>query len=422
MSLLSRATKAAGVPSVSEDGTFAVAPWLGWLGWGPKTSSGVSVSEESALGLPTLYACIRVLSEDVAKLPLILYRRGPDGGRDRATDHELYSVFHDAPNPEMSSFTWRETLMTHLAGWGNAYCEVTYDRLGRLQLWPIPASRMEVTLEAGRRVYWYLGSSGRRRMKPGSVFHILDQSLNGYVGMSRIAYHRETLGEHLATRSFGSNFYRNMARPATVLKHAGKLSLPAQERLAAQMDSLRGTTNAGKTVVLEEGMDFGEIGVPPEDAQYVETRKLQREEVAQLYRMQQHKVGILDHATFSNIEHQQIDYVTGTLHSWLARVEQAINAAFLWDQPDLYVEFLIDGLLRGDAKSRADAFATRWQHGTLTPDEWRSRENENPLPDGVGKVTYRPVNYTPVLPASVPEVPAPNGNGSIPLEAMERLA
>lgn len=407
MSLLARATKAAGVPSISDDGRFITAP-LSWLPW---LAGGSTVSEESALGLPTLFACVRVLSEDVASLPLILYRRLPGGGKERADDHELYGLFHDAPNPEMSSMVWRETLMTHLATWGNAYCEIVYDALGRLQLWPIPPGRIEVRFEGGRRVYYYLGTE-RKRMRDGTVWHVVGQSLNGLVGMSPVAMHRKTLGEHLATREFGSAFYRNMARPATVMKHPGELSPGAIERLAAQMEALKGSSNAGKTVVLEEGLDVKEIGVPPEDAQYIETRKLQREEVAQLYRMPQHKVGILDHATFSNIEHQAIDYVTGTLRPWLVRIEQGIKTAFLADEPDLYVEFLVDGLLRGDAKTRAEALATRWQHGTINADQWREIENEPPLPDGLGQTYYVPANYNAVTDEEpepeVEEAPPPN--------------
>ena len=412
---------ASGGPNTSDDGTFSVSPWiLGLLGsMGTNTRAGVAVTEDTALGLPTLYACIRVLSEDVAKLPLILYRTTPDGGRERAKDHPLYPVFHDAPNPAMDSFVWRETLITHLAGWGNAYNEIAFDQVGRLQLWPMMPNRTEVRLEGGERVYYYHKNSGERvKMRPGSVFHITDQSLNGLIGMSRVAYHRETIGEHFATRGFGANFYRNNARPATVLAHPKNLSEGAIQRLAKQMEEMRGSGNAGKTVVLEEGLEIKEIGVPPEDAQYIETRKLQREEIAQLYRMQQHKVGILDHATFSNIEEQNIDYVTGTLMSWLVRVEKAIQREFLFGEPDLYVEHLVDALLRGNAESRAKALQIRWQAGNVSPNDWRRMENENPIEGG--DTYYVPVNYKA---ANAPELPPePNGNGSIDLADLERVA
>jgi HK97 family phage portal protein len=388
MSLLSRATKSVGVPSVSSDGTFLTGP----LSWLLAARAGSTVSEDGSLALPTIYACVRVLSEDVASLPLLLYRRQADGGKERATDHPLYEVLHSQPNPDMTSMTWRETMMTHLLTWGNSYSEITFDALGNLQLWPIPPARIEVRWEDNRKVFYYLGVNGRRPLRDGTVFHVMGQSQNGLVGLSPIALHRETLGEHMATRDFGQAFYRNMARPATILKHPKTVSEPAQQRLKSQIEALKGSRNAGKTVLLEEGLDFKEIGIPPEDAQYVETRKLQREEAAQLFRMPPHKVGILDHATFTNIEHQAIDYVSGTLRPWLVRIEQAI-ATQLLDEEDVFAEVLVDGLLRGDALSRAQALQIRWQHGTLTPDEWRALENENALPDGVGKQTYVPVNY-----------------------------
>lgn len=397
-----RSTKAAGVPSISEDGTFITAP-LSWLPWLAPTATTGPLTADGSLALPTIYACVRVLSEDVASLPLILYRRLAGGGKERATDHPLYDVLHDAPNPEMTSFTWRETLMTHLLTWGNAPCELIYDTFGRLQIWPLPPSRIEIKWEDDAKAFYYLGSSERKRLKDGTVFHVMGQSLNGLVGLSPIALHRETLGEQTATRDFGRAFYRNMARPATILKHPKSLSTAAADRLKTQIEGLKGSRNAGKTVLLEEGLDYAEIGIPPEDAQYVETRKLQREEAAQLFRMPPHKVGILDHATFSNIEHSAIDYVTGTLRPWLVRIEQAIKTQLLPNEPDIFAEFLVDGLLRGDAQARSQALATQWQHGALSSDEWREIENRNPLEGGAGTQTYVPVNYAPAEPAITEE-------------------
>lgn len=402
------ALKTAGIPSVSEDGTFFTAP-LSWLPWmvGP-TAGGSIVTPEGAMALPTIYACIQVLREDIASLPCVLYRRLPGGGKERATDHELYPVFHDAPNPEMTSFTWRETLATHVLGWGNHYSEITYDGAGRLELWPVARpQRIEVAWEGAKVFYDNEARGGRKRLLPGSIFHVMGQSLNGLVGLSPVALHRATVGEHISTRQFGRSFYDNMARPATLLKHPKTLSMGAIQRLQAQVDDLKGSRNAGKTVVLEEGSDFVTIGIPPEDAQYIETRKFQREEAAQLYRMPPHKVGILEHATFSNIEHQAIDYVTGTLRPWLVRIEQAIKTQLLADEPDLFVEFLVDGLLRGDSKSRSEALQVRFQNGNLSADDWREIENENPLPGGIGKRYYVPVTLRPAdQPAAAPGAPA----------------
>jgi HK97 family phage portal protein len=410
--LAPRATKAT-VSSISSDGTFLVAPWWNQLlGWVP-TRAGTTIDEQSALALPIVYACVRVIAESIASLPLITYRRTPEGGKERATDNPYYSLFHDAPNPAMTSFGWRETLMTHLTTWGNGYNEITETGFGT-EVWPLPPHRMEVGWEGGRKVFDYLTDDGqKKRLDAKRVWHIPGLSTNGLVGLSPIQAHRESLGEMLATRDFGSSFYRNNARPAAVLEHPATLSAGAIERLATQMDQLRGTGNAGKTIVMEEGMKLHEVGVPPEDAQYIETRRLQREDVCSIYRMPPHMVGVLDHATFSNIEHQSIDFVVHTLRPWLVRIEQSIKAFFLADQPDIFVEFLVDGLLRGDAEARSKALAVQLEHEAITVNEWREIENRNPYPVNV---RWTPAaNYTAeeidedgnlVQPEAPPEVPA----------------
>lgn len=401
------ATKAAGVPSISDDGTFITAPSFSWLGLGGRSTSGVTVSTETALGLVSVYACIRVLAESVASLPLILYRRLPGGGKERATDHPMYALLHDQPNPEMTSFVWRETVMAHLVTWGNSYNEIAFDSEGRLQLWPLPPSRVEVSWENDRRVYDFLQPNGqKRRLADRTIFHIPGLSSNGLVGYSPIALHREAIGLYQALQDFGSATMRNMARPAVFMKHPKTLSAGAIERLTAQMDRLRGTANAGKTILGEEGLDIKEIGIPPEDAQYIESRKFQRTEIAAMFRVPPHKIGDLERATFSNIEHQALEFVTDSLRPWLVRIEQEIKARLLFGE-DVFAEFLVDGLLRGDAKSRAQALAIRWQHGTLSPDEWREIENENPLPDGIGARTYTPVNYEVAAPEEDEEEEGP---------------
>jgi HK97 family phage portal protein len=242
-------------PNTSVDGTYSVAPWFSQLGWGAKTSSGVTVSEDSAMGIVTVYACVRVLAESVASLPLILYRRLDGGGKERAADHQLYPLFHDSPNPEMTSFVWRETVMQHLTTWGNAYNEIYFDQNGDMQLWPMAPNRVEVKWENGARAYYFLSSKGERKeLNPARMFHIPGLSANGLVGMPPIALQREALGLYQSLEAYGANTMRNSARPAAVLEHPKTLSPGAIERLATQMDQLRGSGNAGTTVVMEEGL------------------------------------------------------------------------------------------------------------------------------------------------------------------------
>jgi HK97 family phage portal protein len=395
--------------SVSEDGTYAV---------GPSTTAiqtylsmvAAPAHGEGALGIVTVYACVRVLAETIASLPLILYRRLPGGGKERATDHPLYETFHDEPNPDMTSLIWRELLVSHVAGWGNHFSEMTRDGLNRLQFWPIRPDRVEAKFEDGRRVYDYLSPTGERtRFLDGTIFHVRGLSSDGLVGYSPIALHRKAIQLYATAQEYGTSFLANGARPAVVMTHPGTLSQPAIDRLANQMDAMRGSRNAGKTVILEEGLTIQEVGIAPEDAQYIETRKFQMQEIARMYRVPPHMIGDLERATFSNIEHQSIDFVVHTIRPWLVRIEQEIKSQVLakMGEDELFVEFLVDGLLRGDAKSRAEALATMRQNGIINGDEWRAIENLNPISDELGKTYWMPVNYGPATPPEVEEEPVP---------------
>jgi HK97 family phage portal protein len=373
----------------------------------------LSVTGDAALGISAVYACVRVLAETVASLPLLVYRRLPNGGKERYPDHPLYAVLHDSPNPEMTSFIWRETLMGHECLRGNAYSEITYDQAGRLQLWPLHPDRVVVYWNKdGVRSYDYITVDGiRRELRPGSVFHVPGLSPDGLKGYNPIALHRQALELAGTAQRFGLDFFRNNARPGIVMTHPRNVTEPAAERLTAQMDRLRGAGNNNKTVMLEEGIDFKEVGVAPEDAQYIETRKFQMQEIARIFRVPPHMIGDLERATFSNIEHQSIDFVVHTIRPWLVRIEQEISNQLLINEPDVFAEFLVDGLLRGDSKSRADALATLRQNGIINGDEWRAIENMNPIEDGSGQSYWMPVNMTttdqPVPPAAPEAPPAP---------------
>lgn len=353
-----------------------------------------------------VYQCVRLLSNTFAQLPLKLYRRRPGGGKDEATDHPLYRVLHLAPNPEMTSFVWRKIAMRHLATWGNHYSEIAFDAFGRPQLWPIAPERMEVKWENSRRVYTHVSASGVRKvMRPGTVFHMQGQTTDGLTGSSPLTDLRRTLTLAQSAGTFAEAVFRNGARPGTVIKHPKTLGKEAQDRLKAQMDELKGSAGANKTVLLEEGMDVMAIGFPPEDAMFLQTQLQQHRAIYGAYGVPPHKMGDLERATFSNIEHQALEYIQDGALPWLVNAEQEF-AVQLIDEDDVFAEFLVDGYLRGDAKSRAEALQIRRQNGTLTGDEWRALENENPLPDGTGSQVWMPVNMAPIQPASQTVAPA----------------
>lgn len=375
---------------------------------GYETPSGVSVHPDTALEISAVYACVRVLAETVASLPLILYRRRDDGGKDRATEHPLYRLLHDIPNPHMTSFQLREALMGHILTWGNAYAEIEFDRAGRVVgLWPLRPDRMAVRLENGELIYEYRTSDGPVTLPDYRVLHIPGLGFDGIVGYSPIRMMRQALGLTVATERFGSLLFKNAAQPKVVLKHPGELSEKAYKRLRESWESRHGgLENAHRTAILEEGVDITTIGIPPDDAQFLETRRFQLNEIARIYRVPPHMIQDLERATFSNIEQESINFVVHTVRPWLVRWEQAMNKQLLLEREreSLFVEFLVDGLLRGDIMSRYQAYAIGRQNGWLSADDIRRLENMNPLPDGLGETYLVPLN---MIPASSVSAPAP---------------
>lgn len=371
--------------------------------------TGMGVSPETALNIITVYQCVRLLSKTFATMPLHLYRRLEGGGRERAIDHPLYRTFHLQPNPDMTSHVWRELMLSHILTWGNAYNERVINGFGELELWPLRPDRMDVKWGPdGRKEYTYVSPSGQRTvLPPEKVFHVPGMSSNGLVGFSPITLMRSTLSLMKTAEDFGESTFRNGARPATVLTHPKTLTTPAIERLAGQMDGMRGSGNAGKTVILEEGLTVKEIGFPPEDAQFMQTRLFQKREIVAGFGIPLHKVGDLEHATFTNIVEQNQDFISDGMMEHFDRFEQESEVQLTSDEPEIFAEFDVDGYLRGDPEKRANAFAVRWQHGNLNADDWRAKENENPLPDGLGKVYYVPVNYAAVNPPAGQEPMAP---------------
>ncbi len=360
------------------------------------TSAGVPVDEERALQITAVLAAVRILAEGVSSLPLILYRRRPDGGKDRATDHPLYTLLHDAPNEEMTAQTFRETLQAHLALWGNAYAQIVRERSGRvLSLWPLRPDRMEIK-RAPDGTLWYLYAD-RPPFRQDEILHLVGLSFDGVRGRSPIALARESLGLTLAAQEFGARFFANDARPGVVLRHPATLDDEAYQRIKASWEAAhQGVENAHRVAILEEGMEVATVGIPPRDAQFLDTRKFQVAEIARIFRVPPHMLADLDRATYSNIEQQSLEFVTHTLRPWLVRWEQAIQLRLLRprERKEYFAEHLVDGLLRGDIESRYRAYMTARQGGWMSVNDVRVRENMNPIPGG--DVYLQPLNMEPV--------------------------
>lgn len=371
--------------------------WMWETFAGRKTASGERVNERNALQLSAVWACVRVISENIASLPLDVYRNRPDGGKDKLTKHPLQTLIHDAPNPDMTAMVFRETLQAHVLTWGNGYAEIVRNGGGRpVELWPMnPAGVTPKRTDDGSLYYHYRDENGKESdMPPSSVLHIPGLGFDGVCGYSPIRMARESMGLTSGAEKFGAALFGNGVQAGGVLEHPGKLSDPAYDRLKKDMaDERTGAANAHKTFILEEGMKWSQSSINPDDAQFLETRKFQTEEIARWYNVPLHMIQHLEKATFSNIEHQGINFVVYTMRPWLVKSEQEIKRKlFMPSERDLFAEHKIDGLLRGDVKSRNEAYGIAIMHGLSSPNEVRSLENQNPYP--AGDVYLAPLNMT----------------------------
>jgi HK97 family phage portal protein len=363
--------------------------WMERASFGRPSAAGISVSPDSAQYLVPVTASIGVLSEGVAATPLITYRRRPDGGRERAMEHRLYDVLHDQPNPELTSFEYWELVVGTVAAWGNHYSEIERDDTGVRALWPLRPDCMTIARTTrGDLAYVYRQPNDNqpRVFMFDDIFHVRDRTRDGVEGISRISQAREAIGLATATERFGARFFGNDSRPGGILTVDGKLSDEGATRLKKSWEAMHGgDQNRWRVAVLENGATWQAIGVPPEDAQFLETRKYQRSEIASLFRVPPHMIGDLERATFSNIEHQSIEFAMYSLRPWMVRIEKAITRDLFRitaGKRQHYAEFLLDSVLRGDAITRANALAIQRQNGIITANEWREVENRNRITGG----------------------------------------
>ena len=363
------------------------------------STAGKSVSERSAMQMTAVYACVRVLSEAVAGLPLHIYRYTSKGSKEKAIDHPLYFLLHDEPNPEMCSFVFRETMMTHLLLWGNAYAQIIRNGKGEVvAIYPLMPNRMTVDRDEHGQLYYQYQLSrddaqtmkgSMVKLKSSEVLHIPGLGFDGLVGYSPIAMAKNAIGLSIATEEYGSKFFANGAAPGGVLEHPGTLKNPARVR-ESWNQAFGGSTNANKVAVLEEGMHFTPISIAPDQAQFLETRKFQLNEIARIFRVPPHMIGDLERATFSNIEHLSLEFVKYSLDPWLVRWEQSMARVLFNDdeKSDYFIKFNVDGLLRGDYQSRMSGYSVGIQNGFLSPNDVRELENMDLIPDELGGNRY----------------------------------
>jgi HK97 family phage portal protein len=343
----------------------------------PSVSSGVSVNEQTALNYSAVWAAVQRISGDVGSLPLVLYKRVGDG-KEPLRDHPTYRLLHDQPNPDMTAVVFRETMQAHLLTWGNAYAEIDWRGDGRPQaLWPIDPSRVTPERDAGGNLYYKVQNYSKADMKfaPENMLHIPGLGFDGTCGYSVIQKARESIGLGIAMERFGGAFFGNGATLGGTLTHPGRLSDQAKKNLRESFNARhRGVDRAHNVGILEEGVVYTPLGVPPDDAQFLESRMFQVTEIARWFQVPPHMLADLTKSAFSNIEQQQIDYYTGTLRRWLVRWEQEINRKLVLQQGTQFVEHVI---------------------GWLSADDVRAKENMNPLPAEAGRIYLVPINMAP---------------------------
>lgn len=354
------------------------------------SAAGISVTPESAMRLSAVSACVRIIAESIASLPLHVYRRLPDGRRQRVTDLPVVRLLAHEPNELMSSFVFRETLAAQVLLWGNAYAPILRRAGDPIELLPVASKDVQVRLSRTLGLFYdvVMPDGSVRAFNQADMLHVPGLSWNGLLGLSVIRHAAQSIGLGLAAEQFGASFFGNSAAPSGYISIPGALG---DEEIKALRTSwyaaYGGIANANRTAVLFEGGKFERVTIPPDEAQFVETRKFQVSEIARWYRVPPHMIGDLERATFSNIEHQALEFVTHTLRPWLVRFEQELNRKLFPTSSsglpsEYYCEFNVDGLLRGDVKSRADYYVKGRQWGWLSANDVRGKENMEPIDGG----------------------------------------
>ena len=357
--------------------------------WGGTSQAGVAVNAQTAMKSAAVYSCVQVLAQSIGMLPLCVYAIDDAGIRRRATQHRLWALLQDQPNSFQTAVEFFEMMSAHLCLRGNAYALINRNAKGQiLELIPLHPDQVSVQMQTDYRLRYACTLEGGQRMAlaTGDVFHVRGLTLNGWLGISPIAYAREAIGLAMATERFGAMLFRNGAKMGGVLEHPGKISKEAADRLRSSFDEAHSGENAHRTAILEEGLKWSKVSMTADDSQFLETRKYQRSEIAAIFRVPPHMIGDLERATFSNIEQQSLEFVNFTLMPWLHRIEKAIRRDLLTpaERTRMMARFNVANLLRGDAAARAAYYQSGIQQGWMTRNEARHAESDlgvmlNPL-------------------------------------------
>jgi HK97 family phage portal protein len=360
------------------------------------TTSGANVTADNAMNCTAVLACVLVISETIASLPLKVYIRNKDGSRDEAPNHPLYYLLHDAPNRYQTSFEFRQTIVGHLCLRGNAYCQIVKSGKRIVELLPLNPAKMEIEVEdkTGDLIYSYKYENGQSKdFSQEEIWHLKDYSDDGIIGKSRVTQAREAIGLAIASEAYGARFFANDTTINRILKHPGKLSPQARDNIKESLKKYLDEKRHG-TMLLEEGLDMASVGLSNEDSQFLETREFQVQDIGRIYRVPGVLIGAPDKtSTYASAEQFFLSFVVHTIRPWVVKIEQSINRNLISPSSKQYfAEHVLDGLLRGDIKTRFDSYRVAREWGWLNADEIRAFDNMAPLPDGKGQIYLQPLN------------------------------
>ena len=392
---------------------------------GRETISGARITPKTALNISGWYAGVRILSETIASLQKVTYKRGADGSKARAVDHPVYKLLHDKPNPFMTAVEYFEAAQGHVLGWGNHFSEIQRDGTGKVvALWPLPPDRVRIQIMPDRLWYYVRAPMGEEiQLRQEQVLHIRSLAGEGIIGYSPVDLQREALGLAKIEEEYRARFFKNDARPSGIVEIPGQLSDPAFQRLKGDIaEKYAGIGNKFRVMLLEEGSKWHDVGFPPATAEFIEGRKFQLEEIARILGVPLILLQSTEKATSwgTGIEQFMLQFMQFTIRPWLKRWEARINASLFTEQEQksYYVEALIDDLLRADSRARAETLAIWRRNGIINANDWLALENRNPLPGPEGKIYVIEGNMTrledvglnarevPVSGANAPAAPA----------------
>lgn len=382
--------------------------WLAdMLGTGFGSYTGKEVSVKSAMTNGAVNAAVRLIAETIASVPLHVYERIGETGKKRARGHPLYKILHSQPNSEMTAFSfWEIVMFWLLLGHGNFYAEIERSLGGKiLALWPLIPSNMQINRVQNEKTgnweisYLYtLPNGGKHTFNNSEIFHLHGIGSNGIIGFTPLQMAAQAIGLSLGAEEFGARFFGNGGNVNGVLESELELGDDGRQNLRESFDeTYGGLSRAHRLLILEQGVKYKQTGIPPDQAQFLETRRFQVTDIARFFRVPPHMIYDLERSTNNNIEQQSLEFVQYTLLPWVIRIEQTIFWKLLTEkeQEQIFAEFDLDGLLRGDMKSRYESYHIARLDGWITADQIRAKENMNPLTPEELAQTWRPVNMVP---------------------------